>query len=292
MKKILSIVLGCALVAIIGATAYATGVRQATGVNQSLRFEAGTSIFGDTIKLDSGETFRNCHFASAPSAGTVTNGAIWPWADEIGTSACEKTEKTNPTPEVVDKRQATGDGKSLRFEQNTPVLGSIIKLDNGKTYTNCYFPMAPTAGSVTTGVIYPWLGETTHVSWCLSQDNNNQSRTQPTTTVTPTPTTQVRPGRPTRTPTPSPEPCSTAASVANLTQTEAKYWTYIGDSRYPVPVNWVFYRPEGAVNVFAPLSGGRLHNYYTFTEDGPQGIKPGTTISTDRASFSTDSKCK
>lgn len=52
------------------------------------------------------------------------------------------------------QRVETGDGKTLRFEAHTPVLGAYIKFDNGKECIDCYFADPGIGGSVTSGVLW------------------------------------------------------------------------------------------------------------------------------------------
>lgn len=293
MKKLFSILLGLSFVA-IGATAYAVGNRQATGEGATISFESGATVSGNVIELDKGGVFKNCVLRDAQSSGRVTNGVIWPWEAEISSG------KPCAAEEPADSRKATGVNNTLRFDQNIPVMGNIIKLDTGKTYTNCYFPMAPSAGEVTTGVIHPWAGETSGATTCYSQDYNNQNRNQPTVTPTPTSTPTTTPntcprGRCGATPTPTPLPsCGSQeilATIANLTHSEANYWHHYETTHYPIPFEYFYYNPNGPADLFAPLSGGRLYDNYTYLQGSPAGLPPGTIVHTDKALFNLDQAC-
>ncbi len=60
-----------------------------TGEDGTLSFEAGWSVIGWEIAIGD-TTYSDCYFASAPAAGTVTSGVIWPYEDEISAAVpCE-----------------------------------------------------------------------------------------------------------------------------------------------------------------------------------------------------------
>lgn len=57
--------------------------RQATGVNGEIRFHAGQSVAGTSIRLDDGTTYTKCVLKNAASSGYVVNGAVNPWEAEF-----------------------------------------------------------------------------------------------------------------------------------------------------------------------------------------------------------------
>lgn len=59
------------------------GQRIPTGFGFSLRFEAGTTVSGEEIRLFNGLVLHNCYVVNAPTAGFVRTGVIWPTDDEI-----------------------------------------------------------------------------------------------------------------------------------------------------------------------------------------------------------------
>jgi len=77
------------------------------------------------------------------------------WKVNITETATCGTGATNGT------RIATGQDKTARFNKGDVVWGWKIVLSNGKTCDggNCYLDSAPTAGTLTSGVINPWSGE-------------------------------------------------------------------------------------------------------------------------------------
>jgi len=69
-----------------------THTRQATGVNGTLSFQAGDTVYGTTIIIN-GTTYCNGYIVNVSATGTVTNGVINPWATEIA-NATELKETT------------------------------------------------------------------------------------------------------------------------------------------------------------------------------------------------------
>lgn len=71
------------------------------------------------------------------------------------------TEPTATPTTVAPERRETGQEQTLRFEVGESVYGWRIVLDTGEVCDGgeCYLPSAPSAGTVTSGVINPWPAE-------------------------------------------------------------------------------------------------------------------------------------
>ena len=72
----------------------------------------------------------------------------------------------------VAPRRPTGDGGTLPFEEGEAVAGIRIDLSDGtfaESERGCYLNVAPTTGTVTTGVVNPWAAETTDKPVCNFQ---------------------------------------------------------------------------------------------------------------------------
>ncbi len=75
--------------------------RMETGQNRSLHFDAGSTVFGWKIVLDSGQMCDggNCLIHNTPVGGNVTSGVINPWPQEIaGLSDSNFGNQPAPSP--------------------------------------------------------------------------------------------------------------------------------------------------------------------------------------------------
>lgn len=65
-------------------TTAGTNARTATGKgDKTLPFPVGASVAGFLVALSDGRTCNGCYVDKAPLAGTVTDGVIWPWPEEV-----------------------------------------------------------------------------------------------------------------------------------------------------------------------------------------------------------------
>ena len=144
--------------------------RITTGQDKTLAFEKGATVYGSTITIN-GVDYYNGYIVNASASGYVTTGVIWPWASEIAnaTKLTEVTASPNPTPSpspestpvpspTLNTRVASGQGQSIKFEKGATVYGSVIII-NGTSYYDGYIINASAAGTVTTGVVWPWASE-------------------------------------------------------------------------------------------------------------------------------------
>lgn len=147
--------------------------RIATGESQSLAFYQREEIWGGKIELISGAVCDGggCWLPVAPENGVVTSGVINPWDEEIPDEAqpwdpylSTPSPTATPTPTVTSTprgRIETGENQSLCFNPGEEIYGWKIKLSSGAVCDggDCWLPVAPESGIVTSGVINPWPGE-------------------------------------------------------------------------------------------------------------------------------------
>ena len=95
------------------------------------------------------EGFDNC---------TDTSGRTNVGSDQ-NSGACETLD--------CKTRKATVDhGGKLSFKKGDAVAGFEIVLSNGERFSNCFFQSAPSAGTVTDGVVHPWTPEIRNLEAC------------------------------------------------------------------------------------------------------------------------------
>ena len=86
------------------------------------------------------------------------------WAEcdfSVEVESAEPIAVSTAIPVKTAERRETGQEKALPFSEGEGVYGWRIVLDDGRTCDGggCYFPSAPSAGTVTSGVINPWADE-------------------------------------------------------------------------------------------------------------------------------------
>src|SRR5690606_6037060 len=94
--------------------------------------------------------------ASAPSHGTVFNGVVNPYWDEVQVAACgQASGDDSPGGEPASNRRESGPGGTISFGAGESVLGSDIHLSDGTRYVECHLASAPTDRTVVDGVVNP-----------------------------------------------------------------------------------------------------------------------------------------
>lgn len=87
----------------------------------------------------------------SPAATTVPNAGTQPTA--ASSQGARRTTENKPN-------------KTITFTKGEPVIGFLIKLSNGKTYSQCFLANPSMDGSVTDGVVWPFEGEIAAAKAC------------------------------------------------------------------------------------------------------------------------------
>ncbi len=112
-------------------------------------FSAGEAVSGYEITIG-GLKYRLCYFLSAPGNGTVSDGVINPYPGEVLSRCGQGVED----PDTVNGHFRRGPGA---FVAGEAVTGFFTL--NGVKYENCYMSSTPSGGTVTDGVVNPWIKE-------------------------------------------------------------------------------------------------------------------------------------
>lgn len=192
MKKILNLAL--VILAVLFVTSCTTGITTAVTTSSLTTNISEPELTTETLVETTAETTTETVVETAESR-LFEEEIIEATESTTKAKTTTTTKKTTTATTVANKRQETGNGKTVAFKKGATVLGAWIEI-NGKGFSDCVIVDAPMDGTITSGVIWPWKSEMKGLK-VISNDEilaaPSPTTTTPTTTVetTTTPTTTI-----------------------------------------------------------------------------------------------------